>query len=229
MRRFLSLVLLCAWLLPLSAVGGGGLKQAINTLVDQVDARYNTIHDLQADFTQETKVEGFETPLTSSGKVFLKKPGLLRWEYVDPSVEQIFVHGDNVQIFVPEHNQVIQGNLTQMMATKAPLQLLQGAGKLAEEFIVTPTEKGEQGEGGLPLLMLVPRQKGQGESSSITHIVSEIEPKTHLIKSISLHEVSGNISTFHFANMRTNKNLSNSVFELDLPEGVVIVEDIFPQ
>ena len=54
---------------------------------------------------------------------------------MEPSVEHIYVHQDQLSVYVPAHNQVLKGSLTMMVSTKAPLRLLQGVGKLAEHFL----------------------------------------------------------------------------------------------
>lgn len=123
MKRYFFVVLvmcLSSW----QAIAHASLAEEVQALVKKVDARYLGIQDLQASFTQETQIEGFDSRLSSSGRVLLKKPGLLRWDYENPSVEQILVDGDQVMWYVPEHQQVVQGNLTQMASSKAPLTLL---------------------------------------------------------------------------------------------------------
>ena len=201
----------------------------LTALVNRVDARYAQIKDFQADFVQETRIQGFDTPIRSSGRVYLKKPGRLRWDYITPSVEHIYVHQDQLAMYVPAHNQVVKGSLTMMVSTKAPLRLLQGAGKLAEHFSVEPTGDGEKGEGGLPLLTLIPKPVSGTPPSSLVKIVSEIQPRTYLIQSLALHENNGNVSTFRFSNFKVNKGLDDAVLVLNPPEGVVIVEDILPK
>ena len=114
----------------------------------KLQARYEQTKDLQADFQQTTRIEGFATPLTSSGQMSIKKPGLLRWDYRDPTVEEIYVNRNDVMMYVPEHKQVLVGKLTQMAASQAPLQLLQGVAKIDEEFDVEATRGGERGDGG---------------------------------------------------------------------------------
>jgi len=213
---------------PFPVLGKENVAQQVRDLVNRVDSRYASTKDFQADFTQETRIQGFDTPLRSSGRVYIKKPGHLRWDYVKPAVEQIYVHNDQLQMYVPKHNQILKGNLTMMVATKAPLRLLQGVGKLTEHFEVHPTN-GRTGAGGLPLLTLIPKDQGQPGSSSVTRIVSEIQPDTYFIRSIALHEESGNISTFRFTNVKANTGIDDTVFTLDPPDGVVIVDDVLPQ
>ena len=202
---------------------------SLEDLLYHVETRYSQINDLQADFTQETTIEGFDTPLVSSGRVYIKKPGLLRWDYLKPSVEHLYVHGDHIQMFTPEHNQVIQGSLTHMVATQAPLRLLQGIGKLSEHFDVRSTNHHEQGEGNLPLLTLIPKDQTGTGNSPVNKMVSAIQPQTYFIQSLTLHETTGNISVFRFSNIQANIGLEGSLFEFVPPEGVVIVDNVLPQ
>ena len=213
----------------LQAVAQARESDDLEALVERVDARYAQIKDFQADFVQETRIQGFDTPLRSSGRVYLKKPGRLRWDYITPSVEHIYVHQDQLAMYVPAHNQVVKGSLTMMASTKAPLHLLQGVGKLAEHFSVESTGDGAKGEGGLPLLTLIPKPVSGSPPSSLVKIVSEIQPRTYLIQSLALHENNGNVSMFRFSDFKVNKGLDDAVLILNPPDGVVIVEDILPK
>ena len=201
----------------------------LEALVDRIDAQYAQIKDFQADFVQETRIRGFDTPIRSSGRVYLKKPGRLRWDYLEPAVEHIYVHEDQVAMYVPAHNQVVKGSLTMMAAAKGPLRLLQGVGKLAEDFSVEPTGDGKKGEGGLPLLTLIPKPVAGAPPSSLVKIVAEIQPRTYLLQSLALHENNGNVSTFRFSGFKVNKGLDDAVLILNPPEGVVTVEDFLPK
>lgn len=198
------------------------MKQVLE-LVSKVDSRYEQTQDLQADFSQETKIEGFETRLSSTGRVLLKKPGLLRWDYVEPSVEQIFVDGDQVMVYTPEHKQVVKANLTQIAASKAPLALLQGAGKLAEHFDVLPTEQEESRQEALPLITLVPKPE-EKDRSAVTRVVLEIDPSSYLIMKMDLYEISGNISTLRFSNFKVNQGIDTVQLKLNVPEDVIVVD-----
>lgn len=47
----------------------------VREVVKQLQARYERTKDLQADFTQKTMIEGFERPIMSSGKLYIKSLG----------------------------------------------------------------------------------------------------------------------------------------------------------
>ena len=100
--------------------------QEVQDVVKKIQVRYEKTKDLQAVFTQKTRIEGFSTPVISTGHFYIKKPGRLRWDYIEPATEEIYVNKDDVKMYVPEHKQVLVGKLTYMAASQAPLQLLQG-------------------------------------------------------------------------------------------------------
>lgn len=222
-------VLLCAWsLFPSPTLAAEESDetalQEVREVVKQLQARYEKTKDIQADFAQKTMIEGFERPIMSSGKVYIKKPGRLRWNYLDPSVEDIYVNRDDVKVYVPEHNQVLVGKLTQMAASKAPLELLLGAAKLDESFDIEPTPGKGRGVGGIRLLTLLPKSREGDAGRSLQKIVLEVFPKTYFIRAISLYEVSGNVANFEFSSLQSNIGLGDSLFDLKLPDGVEVVK-----
>ena len=198
-------------------------QKEVREVVKRLQSRYEKTKDLQADFTQKTMIEGFERPMTSSGKLYIKKPGRLRWNYLEPSAEDIYVQGDDLKVYVPEHKQVLVGKLTQMAASKAPLELLQGAAKLDASFDIEPTPGKERGVGGVRLLTLVPKSQDEAHRS-LQKIVVEVFPKTYFIRSVSLYEVSGNVSNFEFSSLQSNIGLGDELFVPKLPVDVEVVK-----
>ena len=129
MKTLRWIVIGCVLMAVVPALAQAKASDELKALVDRIDAQYAQIKDFQADYVQETRIQGFDTPVRSSGRVYLKKPGRLRWDYLEPSVEHIYVYQDQVAMYVPAHNQVLKGSLTMMVSTKAPVRLLQGVGK----------------------------------------------------------------------------------------------------
>lgn len=227
--RILRVASLAVMLAAGHAAGAGddgpderALKE-VRDVVRQIQARYEKTKDLQADFTQKTRIEGFERPVSSSGKVYIKKPGRLRWDYLEPSVEEIYVNRNDVRMYVPEHKQVLVGKLTQMAASKAPLELLQGAANLEESFDVRPTPGNKRGEGGLSLVTLLPKTAESQAGRPVQRIVVEVYPKTYFIKTVSLHEASGNVAQFEFTELKPNTGLNDGLFDFTVPPDVEVV------
>ena len=216
-----------AWRLALAVfvLGGACLPDAghsadpVKDLVKKVEARYQKTTDLTAEFAQTTSVRGFASAIKSAGRVYLKRPGKLRWDYLEPTLEQIFVENDKVQFYIPEHKQVLNGQLSRMANSQAPLQLLQGIGRLDEHYLVALTPDGARGNGGLPLLSLTLPDGGPDQP----RIVVEVDAATHFLRRVELHDVNGNVSTFTFSALKANTGLKDDLFVFTVPKGVEVI------
>lgn len=220
--RDLIFFAILGWMAPVLMAEAASLS-GVEDLVEKVDARYAQIQDLQADFTQKTTLEGFTTGFTSEGQLYLKKPGLLRWDYLRPNEERIYVDDDQVMMYVPEHQQVIKGRLTQIAASKGPLALLQGVGTLSHQFDVVESPDSSKGGEEFPTVTLIPKT-AEDEIPTIKKIVLQLSPDSYVIQGITLFEVSGTISRIMFENIQINQNLSPSIFNFEIPADVVVVE-----
>jgi len=223
MKRLKVLSLMVFSVLVVLVHGVGALASNADDVVRQVDARYAKTQDLQGKFTQETIIEGFETGFKSTGRFYLKKPGLLRWDYLQPSEEQIYVDGDAVMMYVPEHQQVVKGRLTQISASKGPLALLLGVGKLSQQFTVLESPEASQKSEKIPELTLIPKPDGDS-APTIKKILLQLFPDSYLIQTIEIFEMSGNISRVRFDQIQVNQGLAASLLKFTLPPDVVVVD-----
>ena len=194
-------------------------------LANKIQTRYEKTADLSADFTQNLFIEGFQTPMQSSGRVAIKKPGRLYWEYRNPQKEHIYVDGEGVAFYSPAHNQVIQATLSRLAESRAPLHLLQGATRLREHFELEPIQPGNApGDDTFHWLGL--RPKGDERTTAQRRIVIGVDAQTHYIRTLVMHEPNGNLTTIHFSNVTANSNLPNSLFQCDMPANVEIIQDL---
>ncbi len=219
-RSFARRLALTAFLIGGACSAGPALAgDPVKNLVKKVEARYQKTTDLTAEFAQTTSVRGFASAIKSAGRVYLKRPGKLRWDYLEPTLEQIFVENDKVQFYIPEHKQVLNGQLSKMANSPAPLQLLQGIGRLDEHYLVALTPDGAKGNGGLPLLSLTLPDGGPDQP----RIVVEVDAATHFLRRVALHDVNGNVSTFTFSAIKANTGLTDDLFVFTVPKGVEVI------
>lgn len=198
------------------AQAGEGLEKVIAKL----QARYEGIADLEADFTQVTSFKGFSKTLTSKGKFYLKK-GRLRWDYLEPNKQQIFVEGNKVLLYIPEHQQVIKSRLSAEMDSQVPVHLLAGSSHLERDFNIRwRDETQHQDKEGAYLLTLISKTP----TPDFTQIQIEVDPTDFLIHKISLQESEGNGSSFEFSRPKINHGLKEHLFTFTIPEGIEVVE-----
>jgi outer membrane lipoprotein carrier protein len=58
----------------------------------------------------------------------------------------------------------------------------------------------------------------------VSKLVIEVQPKTYFIKTVTIHEISGNISTFAFGNLKPNTGLKSDLFMFKAPAGVEVIK-----
>jgi len=119
-----------------------GLVQA-QTARDQLDRFSEGLETLYANFDQRVVGPDGITQDSSSGKVWLSRPHLFRWEYGGEFPELVVADGKNVWIYDEVLEQVTVKD-QELAAVDSPLSVLTDPGRLDEEFDVS--EAGETDE-----------------------------------------------------------------------------------
>src|SRR5262249_57092091 len=95
----LALVLLvAAFAVPVAA-------QSLDDVVREIEAVYGRMTDLRADFTQTAFNKSLNQTIPARGTVYLKKGGKLRWEYTEPTPQEIVSDGKKLWGYTPTLNQ----------------------------------------------------------------------------------------------------------------------------
>src|SRR3954469_17132222 len=104
----------------------------VKAIAAAVDAHYNHLRTLEAEFTEIFQGSGMER--TESGTLWLKKPGKMRWEYRSPK-EKLFVSdGKDAWFYVPEDRQARKESAKKLEDIRSPLAFLLGKTKLEKEL-----------------------------------------------------------------------------------------------
>src|SRR5262245_28848226 len=130
MRYALALLTVVLAVMPAAAqTAAVSLDDAIRS----VEGAYGRMTDLKADFTQTAFNKSLNQTIPASGTVYLKKGGKLRWEYAEPTPQQIVSDGKTIWIYTPQLNQVNTGKAPDALSGPAG-SFLSGLGKLREHF-----------------------------------------------------------------------------------------------
>src|SRR6201997_3175604 len=104
----------------------------ISNLAAAVDAHYNHLRSLEAEFTEVYRGAGMDR--TETGTLWLKKPGKMRWEYRSPK-EKLFVsNGKDAWFYVPDDRQARKESAKKLEDIRSPLAFLLGKTKLEKEL-----------------------------------------------------------------------------------------------
>jgi outer membrane lipoprotein carrier protein len=175
-------------------------------LTRQVQAFYERTRDLEADFTQTWVYAGPGRKLTSTGTLKVKKPGLMRWDYLTPSPKVVAVTGKKLVQYEPEERQAFVDEAFDATAMTSAVGFLLGTGDLVRDFDAS------LGEGGR--LVLRPKT-ADPRVARITFTVG----KEGEVLATSVLDGSGNENRLTFSAIRRNGGLTDAAFEVKLPAG----------
>jgi outer membrane lipoprotein carrier protein len=190
----------------------------VKALAAAVDAHYNHLRSLQAEFTEVYRGSGMDR--TESGTLWLKKPGKMRWEYRSPK-EKLFVsNGKDAWFYVPDDRQARKTEARKLEDIRSPLAFLLGKTKLEKELQglslaadVAPLQPGNVVLRGMP----------QALADRISEVLVEVT-LAHQIARIVIQEVDGAVTEYRFGEMKEDVEIGNARFQFKPPAGTETVE-----
>jgi outer membrane lipoprotein carrier protein len=214
--RSLTTSVLALLLLTAAALAQGADVKAIGTAVD---AHYNHLRTLQAEFTELYRGSGMER--TESGTLWLKKPGKMRWEYRSPK-EKLFVSdGKTAWFYVPEDRQARKSSAKKLEDLRSPLAFLLGKTKLEKELRglslapdIEPLGSGDVVLRGVP----------KGLEGQISEIVLEVTPDNRIVRLI-MQEVDGASTEYRFSDQKEDVAIQDARFAFKPPAETEIMEN----
>jgi outer membrane lipoprotein carrier protein len=183
-----------------------------------VDARYNSMKSLRADFTEV--YSGGGTQRSESGTLWIKKPGKMRWDYSSPQKKIFVTDGATAWFYVPGERQARRTPLKKLDDLRSPLRYLLGRTKLDKELRglslapdVHPETQGCVVLRGIPV----------GMEDRISQVLLESDGQGFL-RRIVMEELDGSRTEFRLENQRENVPLSDGEFHFRPPAGVEVLQ-----
>jgi outer membrane lipoprotein carrier protein len=180
-------------------------------LAGKVQAYYEKTKDFAANFVQTYTYSAAGRSQTSRGTLRVKKPGKLRWDYLDPSKKTIVVNGARLVQYEPEENQAFVDEHFDASAMSAAVTFLLGKGKLAREFELS-AEAADR-------LVLTPRKPDARVDRVVLTVSDSVE-----VTDTRVVDGSGNVNEVEFQKLQRNVGLKDDVFDLELPKDVHLVK-----
>ena len=175
--------------------------------------------DFQAAFQQEYTSRALGRTRRSSGFVYIKKPGKMRWDYREPRRKHFVCDGKTLYMYQPELDQVVVDRGFAGSRLSTAVTFLWGKGRLADEFDVTFAERDDLGGPKQYVLKLVPEKKAR-----FRKLYFVVDRKTFRVEETVVEDPGGNVNHIFFANVSTNVGLEDKAFAFEIPEGVDVIE-----
>ena len=197
----------------LLAPQSAGTRDA-SAVVSGIQKKYASINDLSSSFTQETRIKDLGEKISSSGKVWFKKPGMMKWQYEEPWKDAIVSDGKKIRYFDSRENQVTEMELESVWADSlgsyTVISILEDLDRL---FDVRPGAGSTDGRGNILLDL---KQKNQEQSRQVTIAV---DPKTYMLREIIIGDIFGNTTVIKLGTAKVNLGIPDSFFTFEKPKG----------
>ncbi|MBI5286203.1 MAG: outer membrane lipoprotein chaperone LolA, partial [Deltaproteobacteria bacterium] len=211
-HRFITIFLLATGYWLLATVSW---SEDLDGIISRLQKTYEGLSDIKANFSQETTSTTLKETQRSEGIVYLKRSGMMRWEYKAPQKDVIVSDGDTLWVYQPDLGQVIVGRMVEGRGLVS--NFLSGSLNLKEEFSITL----EGDKGDTCILNLVPKIP----QHNVKRIRIVVDKKTFLMTGVTVYDLLGNITTMSLKEIKTNQSLSPKLFHFDIPEGVKVIKE----
>src|SRR5215475_10579158 len=212
-------VMVCLLIAPWTSRGlDAATPSNVKAVAAAVDAHYNHLRSLQAEFTEVYRGSGMDRG--ESGTLWLKKPGKMRWEYRSPR-EKLFVsNGKDAWFYVPDDRQARKESAKKLEDVRSPLAFLLGKTKLQKELRgLSLAPDIEALTAGNTVLRGVP----VAFADQISEIVLEIGSNRRIAR-IILQGVDGTTTEYRFIDQKEDVAIADNRFDFRAPSGTEVVE-----
>lgn len=190
----------------------------LKDVVDNLQQRHEKIKDYQADFSQEAVLKLGQTTEKAVGKVYIKKPDMMRWDYDKPRRQQIIINKSEIIIYIPDEKQVMKDRAPQGSVNMS--SFITNVAKIREDFNIAFYQNKKEPNSGRYFLELTPKKEGM----NIAKAVLDVSEKDFLIQKLSITDLQGNITNVSFSDIKIDAGIKDSLFAFKIPKGVEVIE-----
>lgn len=204
-------------LLPLVSLFAAVLSGAdfdLSRVLKNIEERYNSVRTLEMDFEQ-TYTAPNKARRTESGRLFLRKPGRMRWEYVKPDGKLFVSNGVDYWYYSPMSRRAEKMKLKEAEDMQAPMAFLIGRLDFQRDFgkyTVKP-------EGALMRITAEPRNLNKAPYREVSFLAGA----DARIEQLTVRGQDSSTMDFRFRNETRNPAQKDALYEFKPPEGVEVV------
>jgi outer membrane lipoprotein carrier protein len=190
-------------------------------LAQSLQRKYDGIRDFSAEFTHSYRGGVLRRQLSERGRVLIKKPGKMRWDYTTPEAKTFVSDGARIYSYIPQDKQVMVSKVPPENTATTPSLFLAGKGNLSRDFTPSLVDAPEGSPAGVRALKLVPK-KAQPDYDWLVLLV---DPATLTLRGLVTADSQGGTSSLVFSNLKENIGLADKEFVFNVPRGVEVISD----
>jgi outer membrane lipoprotein carrier protein len=187
----------------------------LNEVIQKVEERYE-VPGFTADFYQVSTIQAMEISDEATGKIYVRRPGMMRWEYENPEPQVIIANGRQLWIYRPEDNQVMVGSAPEFFGDGKGAGFLADIKLLRRKFDISLLENGDPANF---LLKLRPIE----DTLDVSEIHLAVSKSTFVIQRVVTYNPYGDETSIELINSRFDRVPDAKLFDFTIPEGTDVL------
>ncbi|MBW1647452.1 MAG: outer membrane lipoprotein chaperone LolA [Deltaproteobacteria bacterium] len=209
------------WVLALLMLVGAakataGQVPAAEEILARLETRYAAA-GLEARFTQVSTLQAMDITDTAEGRLWIRRPGQMRWEYSSPEPQTIVTDGKRLWIYRPLDRQVMIGSAPSFFGDGKGAGFLADIGQVRRQFDVSLSPEGSQ---AVYRLILVPRHP----QPDLVRVELDIDPAGDTIEAVTTFNAYGDKTRIVLNEVVFHDQLDDALFQFEIPQGVEIIQ-----
>lgn len=196
-----------------SAVKGAESSFTADEVMTNIESRYS-VPGFTARFIQESTLKSMQLTDIATGKMFVKRPGMMRWEYEKPEKQIVVTDGESFWIYRPGDNQVMVGKAPEFFGAGKGATFLSDIRVIRRGFSVSRAGDKE----GHIVLELIPKQK----KADVAKIYLSVLKKDYEISRIAIINSYGDETVIDLVDSQFVTS-PDSVFSFKIPKGAEVI------
>jgi len=192
-----------------------GEEGDVDAVVKGVEQAYKEVGTLRADFVQITRSKAMGDETKQRGRVMLKRPRMMRWEFTQPAGKVFVTNGDTMWIWSAAERQVIVSKGA-AGGGQGMAQLLDDLNRLSELFDAELLPS----EAGASTVSLLLKPKSDAGFQSVT---LRLAAKDYTVKEVNMLDAFGNEVELSFKQVKNNVDIDDAKFTFQIPAGAQVL------
>lgn len=209
----LVLLILCLCWYPAAAADDAALIQKI---LGGIEKRYAG-KGFHAKFFQESMLKAMMISDTAEGRLIVKRPGKMRWEYLIPDEQTIITDGKSMWIYRPADKQVMVGKAPEFFSGGKGAGFLSDIQQIRKSFDVQLQTSKSPDHFRLRLLPKTP-------TAELADVILSVNRSDYLVQQVLTYNSYGDETRIEFSDYRFNQNPKDSLFTFIIPDGIDVVQ-----